>query len=111
MPPRNGATPNRVAQASSPAGSGSVPLPAGTQGETPFQPAAGTAALRYFRTTVVVPKDPLGECAVRVRGVGRQTGKAVARRGGALCSPPQLAAPTIDIPARQANPRFIKTTP
>jgi len=87
MPPRNGAAPNPVAQASSPAGSGSVPLPVGTQGETPFQPAAGTAALRYFRTTVVMPKDPLGERAVRVKDVGRQTGKAVARRGADIPTP------------------------
>jgi hypothetical protein len=35
-----------VAQASAPAGSGSVPLPQQTPGETPGQPADGTSALR-----------------------------------------------------------------
>jgi type I restriction enzyme M protein len=39
--------PSGVAQASSPASSGSVPLPATKRGGTPLELAAGTAALRY----------------------------------------------------------------
>ncbi len=43
-----------VAQAASPASSGSVSLPFGKRGETPLEPAAGTAALRHYRDGVVV---------------------------------------------------------
>jgi type I restriction enzyme M protein len=55
-----------VAQASSPASSGSVPLPGIKRGGTPLEPAAGTAALRYARAAVVVPNGTLfgdGVCA------------------------------------------------
>jgi type I restriction enzyme M protein len=58
--------PSGVAQASSPAGSGSVPLPGTKRGGTPLEPAAGTAALRYARAAVVVPNGTLfgdGVCA------------------------------------------------
>src|SRR2546425_4092434 len=55
-----------VAQASSPASSGSVPLPGTKRGGTPLELAAGTAALRYARAAVVVPNGTLfgdGVCA------------------------------------------------
>jgi type I restriction enzyme M protein len=58
--------PQSVAQASSPASSGSVSPPGTKRGGTPLEPAAGTAALRYSRTAVVVPNGTLfgdGVCA------------------------------------------------
>lgn len=58
--------PHSVAQTSSPASSGSVPLPGTKRGGTPLELAAGTAALRYARAAVVVPNGTLfgdGVCA------------------------------------------------
>jgi len=58
--------PSPVAQASSPASSGSVPLPGTKRGGTPLELAAGTAALRCARAAVVVPNGTLfgdGVCA------------------------------------------------
>jgi type I restriction enzyme M protein len=58
--------PSGVAQASSPASSGSVPLLGTKRGRTPLELAAGTAALRYARAAVVVPNGTLfgdGVCA------------------------------------------------
>jgi len=55
-----------VAQASSPAGSGSVSLAGAKRGGTPLEPAAETAAPRYARASVVVPNGTLfgdGVCA------------------------------------------------
>ena len=55
-----------VAQASSPASSGSVSLPGAKRGGTPLELAAETAALRYSRAAVVVPNGTLfsdGVCA------------------------------------------------